>query len=111
MLEEVTLSYHATRVPEKKLDDKQREVAAVSPSRKSGQARYTTFISDVSPSAALRYLAEFDLTRWVVVLSILSSEQYAQEGYDYIVGLNNDGVFSQDPSLVWAVDFTSTAIK
>jgi hypothetical protein len=37
--------------------------------------------------------------------------QYAKEGYDYIVGLHNDGFFLQDPSLVWAVDFTSTNIK
>ena len=39
------------------------------------------------------------------------SNNTPKEGYDYIVGLHNDGVFLQDPSLVWAVDFTSTAIK
>ncbi len=38
-------------------------------------------------------------------------DQYAKEGYDYIVGLHNDGFFLGDASLVWAVDFTSTAIK
>jgi hypothetical protein len=41
----------------------------------------------------------------------VSFDQYAKEGYDYIVGLHNDGFFVHDPSLVWAVDFTSTAIK
>jgi hypothetical protein len=38
-------------------------------------------------------------------------EQYAKEGYDYIVDLHNSGFFLVEPSLVWAVDFTSTAIK
>jgi hypothetical protein len=41
----------------------------------------------------------------------VSFNQYAKEGYDYVVGLHNDGSFLQEPSLVWAVDFTSTAIK
>jgi hypothetical protein len=38
-------------------------------------------------------------------------EQCAKEAYDYLVGLHNDGFFLQEPSLVWAEDFTSTAIK
>jgi xanthine dehydrogenase molybdopterin-binding subunit B len=38
-------------------------------------------------------------------------EQYAKEGYDYIVDLHNSGFFLVEPSLVWVVDFTSTAIK
>ncbi len=41
----------------------------------------------------------------------VSFTQYANEGYDYIVGLHHDGFFLPDPFLVWAVDFTSTAIK
>lgn len=41
----------------------------------------------------------------------VSFEQYAQEGYDYLVDLHKTGFFLQEPSLIWAVDFTSTAIK
>jgi len=61
------------------------------------------------------YLAEFELTRRMMGSRPrdpgVTFEQYAHEGYNYIVGLNNDGFFLQDAHLVWAVDFTSTAIK
>jgi hypothetical protein len=58
---------------------------------------------------------EFDLSRRMLGSRPrdegVSFDQYAKEGYDYIVGLHNNGFFLPDPSLVWAVDFTSTAIK
>ncbi|MEZ0208733.1 MAG: hypothetical protein ACAH17_00970, partial [Candidatus Paceibacterota bacterium] len=107
----------------KKLDDEQREVAAgwvLRHEEKVGLRRYPGFISDafgvdISPSTASSYLAEFDLTRRMMGSRPrdpgVTFEQYAQEGYDYIVGLHNDGFFLQDASLVWAVDFTSTAIR
>jgi hypothetical protein len=64
---------------------------------------------------ASNYLAEQHLTRRMMGsrprAKGVSFDQYAKEGYDYIVGLHNDGFFVHDPSLVWAVDFTSTAIK
>ena len=82
--------------------------------------RYRNFVAGqldvtISPSTASRYLDEFDLSRRMLGSCPrdegVSFEQHAEEGYDYIVGLDNDGFFLPDPSLVWAVDFTSTAIK
>jgi hypothetical protein len=70
---------------------------------------------DISPSTASTYLAEFELTRRMMGSRPrdpgVTFEQYAKEGYDYIVDLHNSGFFLAEPSLVWAVDFTSTAIK
>jgi hypothetical protein len=107
----------------KSLDDEQRRVAAgwvLSQETKVDLRRYRSFVADqldvtISPSTASRYMDEADLSRRMLGSRPrdkgVSFEQYAKEGYDYIVGLHNDGFFSPDPSLVWAVDFTSTAIK
>jgi hypothetical protein len=82
--------------------------------------RYSKFIEDefgvsISPSTACNYLAEFELSRRMLGSRPrdegVSFDQYAKEAYDYIVGLHNEGFFKCDHSLVWAVDFTSTAIK
>jgi hypothetical protein len=88
--------------------------------KKIDRRRYSGFVKekfgvDISPQTASRYLAEFELTRRMMGSRPrdpgVSFEQYAKEGYDYIVDLHNSGFFLQEPSLVWAVDFTSTAIK
>ena len=106
-----------------KLDREQREIATgwvLSADKKVDRRRYMGFVHDsfdvdISPPTASRYLAEFDLSRQMLGSrprpENVSFEQYAQEGYDYIVGLHNDGFFKHDPNLIWAVDFTSTAIK
>ena len=82
--------------------------------------RYIGFVRDefgvdISPSTASTYLAEFELTRRMMGSRPpnpgVSFDQYAKEGYDYIVDLHNSGFFLQEPSLIWAVDFTSTAIR
>jgi hypothetical protein len=107
----------------KKLGDEGRRVAAgwvLSQEKKVGLRRYGSFVEEefdasISPMTASRYLAEFDLSRRMLGSRPrdegVSFTQYANEAYDYIVGLHNDGFFSPDPNLVWAVDFTSTAIK
>ena len=88
--------------------------------KKVDRRRYSGFVGDafgvdISPGTASNYLAEFELTRRMMGSRPrekgVSFDQYAKEAYDYIVSLHNDGFFLQDPSLVWAVDFTSTAIK
>jgi hypothetical protein len=88
--------------------------------KKVDRRRYIGFVSEqfginISPSTASTYLAEFELTRRMMGSRPrdpgVSFEQYTKEGYDYIVDLHNSGFFLQEPSLVWAVDFTSTAIK
>jgi hypothetical protein len=88
--------------------------------KKVDRRRYRGFLEEsfgvaISPGTASNYLAEFELTRQMMGSRPrdpgVSFEQYAKEAYDYIVGLHNDGFFLQEPSLVWAVDFTSTAIK
>ena len=106
-----------------KLDREQREIATgwvLSADKKVDRRRYMAFVHDsfnvdISPPTASRYLAEFDLSRQMLGSrprpENVSFEQYAQEGYDYIVGLHNDGFFKHDPNLIWAVDFTSTVIK
>ena len=83
-------------------------------SKQKNRRRFTSFVLDsfdVNPSTVARYLAEFDLSRQMLGSrprpENVSFEQYAQEGYDYIVGLHNDGFFKHDPNLIWAVDFTA----
>jgi hypothetical protein len=70
---------------------------------------------DISLSTASTYLAEFELTRRMMGSRPrnpgVTFEQYAKEGYDYILDLHNSGFFLAEPSLMWAVDFMSTAIK
>ncbi len=107
----------------KKLDDEGRRAAAgwvLSEDKKVDRRRYRSFVKEefdvsVSPATASSYLAEFDLSRRMMGSRPrdkgVSFDQFAKEGYDYIVGLHNDGFFLPDPSLVWAGDFTSTAIK
>ncbi len=107
----------------KKLGDEERRVAAgwvLQQEQKVDRRRFSGFVKDafdvdISPMSASNYLAEFDLSRRMMGSRPrdigVSFDQYAKEGYDYIVGLHNDGFFLQEPSLVWAVDFTSTAIK
>jgi hypothetical protein len=107
----------------KMLDEAGRRVAAgwvLSQEKKVDLRRYRTFVKDeldvsISPKTASNYLAEFDLSRRMMGSRPrekgVSFTQYANEAYDCIVGLRNDGFFLRDPSLVWAVDFTSTAIK
>jgi hypothetical protein len=107
----------------KRLDDEGRRVAAgwvLSQEKKVNLRRYRSFVSDefdvgISPATASRDLAESDLSRRMLGSRPrdegVSFDQYAKEGYDYIVGLHSSGFFLPDPNLVWAVDFTSTAIK
>lgn len=107
----------------KKVDDEQRQVAAgwvLSQEKKVNRRRYSGFIKDefdidISPGTASKYLAEFDLTRQMMGSRPrdpgVSFDQYAKEGYDYIVDLHNTGFLSHEPGLIWSVDFTSTAIR
>jgi hypothetical protein len=107
----------------KSLDDEGRRVAAgwvLSEDKKVDLRRFRGFVEDefgvsISPATATRYVEEHDLSRRMMGSRPrdkgVSFVQYAKEGYDYIVGLHNDGFFSLDPFLVWAVDFTSMAIK
>jgi transposase len=107
----------------KKLGDEGRRAAAgwvLSQEKKVDRRRYRSFVEEefdvsISPSSASNYLAEFDLSRRMMGSRPrekgVSFDQFAKEGYDYIVGLHNDGFFVPDHSLIWAVDFTSTAIK
>src|SRR3990167_996833 len=107
----------------KKLDFEERQVATgwvLSQDKKVDLRRYSRFVNEtfdtqISPSTASRYLSEFELSRQMLGSRPrdvgVSFSQYVQEGYDYVVGLHNSGFFLQDPNLVWAVDFKSTAIK
>jgi len=107
----------------KALDEEQRRVAAgwvLCQERKVGCRQFRAFVSksfgtDISQPTASRYLDELDLS-WKMLGSRprpagVSFEMYAQEGYDDIVSLHNDGFFLQEHNLIWAVDWTSTAIR
>jgi transposase len=108
---------------QKVLDYEQRKIAAgwvLSEDEKVDRRRFSNYITDefgvdISPPTASRYLAEFELSRQMMGTRPrpigVSFEEYAQEGYDYIVDLHNSAFFLHDPSLIWSVDFTSTAIR
>ncbi len=94
----------------KKLDNEGRRVAAgwvLSQEKKVDLRRYRAFVEDeldvsISPASASRYLAEFDISRRMLGSRPrdigVSFGQYAKEGYDYVVGLHNNGFFLRDPS-------------
>jgi len=88
--------------------------------KKADLRGYIRFVKDafdvtISKPTATRYLDEFELSRRMMgdrPRDIgVSFENYAQQAYDYVMDLRNSGFFQHDPSLVWLVDFTSTAIK
>ena len=107
----------------KELSYEQRQVAAgwvLSADKKVDLRRFCSFVFDsfgvdISHPTASRYLAEFDLSRQMTGSRPrppgVSLEMSAKEGYNYILDLHNSGFFLHDPNLIWAVDFTSTAIK
>jgi hypothetical protein len=55
----------------------------------------------VDISTASTYVAEFELTRWMMGRGLERNT----------VDLHNSGFFLPEPSLLWAAEFTSTAIK